>query len=61
MYPNRHKPKNKGDKSNCGTCCRYDWKKQECKDKDEHYAEWEREHGWAERMMRENRGISGPM
>lgn len=57
MYPDCHQPKNKGDKVNCGTCKRYDRDRQECKDKAEQYAEWEHEHGWAERMMQSNRGV----
>ncbi|MGE4274095.1 MAG: hypothetical protein AB7E31_14740 [Desulfitobacterium sp.] len=57
MYPNCHKPMQKGDKVNCGTCCRWDIHKRECKDKDEHYVEWRKEHGWAEREMRNNRGV----
>ncbi|WP_026198858.1 hypothetical protein [Desulfitobacterium hafniense] len=57
MYPNCHKPINKGDKVNCGTCRRWDTGKQECRDAAEQYAEWDREHGWAERLMRENRGV----
>ncbi len=55
MYPDCHKPK--GDKVNCGTCCRWDAGKQGCKDAAEQYAEWDREHGWIEKLMRENRGV----
>jgi hypothetical protein len=57
MYPSCHKPKDKGDKKNCGTCQRWDWARQECKDKALRYAEWEKKHGWAEHMIEQNRGV----
>lgn len=57
MYPDCHKPKNKDDKVNCGTCQCWDNDKQECRDGAEQYAEWERQHGWAEKMMQQNRGV----
>lgn len=57
MYPDCHQPKSRSDKVNCGTCRRWDRDKRECKDKALHYAEWEEEHRWAERMMQGNRGV----
>jgi uncharacterized Fe-S center protein len=57
MYPSCHKPVEKGSKVNCGTCKRLDKYKGVCKDKALRYAEWDKKHRWAERMMEQNRGV----
>lgn len=48
-------PIDKSAKVNCPNCHHWDGKK--CKDEARVLAEEQREHGWAERMMRGNRGV----
>ncbi|AFL99505.1 hypothetical protein Desde_1073 [Desulfitobacterium dehalogenans ATCC 51507] len=50
-----YKPIDEAAKVNCINCHR--WAGKKCRDEAELLYEEQREHGWAEKMMRENRGV----